>query len=95
MAGGGRSPRTFGPTTCLPTKGRSPMEVMIYLKDATGKPFLLGVYRFTSEQQAVLRRDWLSYGESGKPKTGAYRCSDEDGNHRELLLNFDEDAGIT
>lgn len=71
------------------------MEVSIYLKDATGKPFLMQVCDFNDQEFTALREDWLNYGTRKIPKTGAYKCRDVDGNAKEILLNFDEVAAIS
>jgi len=74
------------------------MLAAITLKDKSGKPVHYKNCKFTNEQWAALRGDWLSYINNGTPKGGAYICTSNEmfaeDEPMELLLRFDEVAAI-
>ncbi|RME44556.1 MAG: hypothetical protein D6791_12860 [Chloroflexi bacterium] len=67
------------------------MKIVVYFKWGRGD-----VYEIEQSELERLKKDWLSYPETGKPRGGAYKASVTmiDNPSTELLLDFGEIVAI-
>jgi hypothetical protein len=67
------------------------MKIIIYFKWGRGD-----AYEIEQSELEHLKKDWLSYLETGKPRGGAYKATETmvENPSPTLLLKFDEVAAI-